>query len=996
MHAAPAHPRPGEGTGRDARAWPDAQAAALAAALTQAVRGEVRFDAGTRGMYATDGSIYRQVPIGVVVPLDVDDVLATLRVCHAHDAPVLARGGGTSLAGQCCNVAVVMDCSRHLREILSLDPQARLARVRPGCILDALRDAAERVHLTFGPDPSTHAHNTLGGMVGNNSCGVHSVMAGRTADNVRSLDIVTYDGVRMRVGATSEEELEQIIREGGRRGEIYAGLRAIRDRYADEIRRRYPRIPRRVSGYNLDQLLPENGFHVARALVGSEGTCVTVLEAELELVPSPRSRTLVVLGYPDIFEAGDHVPAILAHQPIGLEGIDAMLIDNMKRKHMHPRDRKLLPEGKGWLMVEFGGDDKDEADRKARAMMDALAREASPPCMKLFDDQAEEALLWQVRESGLGATARVPGRRDTHPGWEDAAVPPDQVGAYLRDYRALLDKYDYDCALYGHFGDGCIHCRVNYSLDTPAAVAQWHAFMEEASDLVLSYGGSNSGEHGDGQIRAWLLPKMFGEELMQAFAQFKALWDPSGRMNPGKVVDPYPPDADLRRGPSYQPPRLGTEFAYPDDDMSFARATTRCVGVGNCRNQSGGVMCPSYRATQEERYSTRGRARLLFEMLEGDPLDHGWRSPAVHEALDLCLACKGCKSDCPINVDMATYKAEFMSHFYRGRLRPRTAYAMGLIYWWARLGSRVPRLTNALLRAPGLSRLSKFIGGIAQRRTMPSFATRTFRAWFAGHEPANPHGPPVLLWPDTFNNYLHPQPLQDAVLVLEAAGYRVQMPQAELCCGRPLYAEGMLDLARHQLRDILHALAGPIDADVPVVGLEPSCVTSFRDELPRLFPGDEKALWLSRNTFIFSEFIERSGYLPPPLRRKALVHAHCHHHAVLGTAAEKRLLGRLGLDVTWLDAGCCGMAGSFGFDARKVDVSVRVGELQLLPAVRAAAPDTLIITNGFSCRQQIAQCTGRQALDVSQVLAMAVRQGPPHLLPVPVSLTDPRAADAVR
>lgn len=955
---------------------------ALAAALSEAVKGEVRFDDGSRALYATDGSIYRQVPIGVVVPLDVDDVLATLRVCHAHGAPVLARGGGTSLAGQCCNVAVVMDLSRHLRDILAIDPQARLARVRPGCILDSLRDAAEAYHLTFGPDPSTHAHNTLGGMLGNNSCGVHSVMAGRTADNVRSMDIVTYDGVRMRVGPTSEEELAQIIREGGRRGEIYAGLKEIRDRYADEIRRRYPQIPRRVSGYNLDELLPEKGFNVARALVGSEGTCVTVLEAELELVPSPPARTLVVLGYPSIFEAGDHVPAILAHGPIGLEGIDAMLIDNMKRKHMHPRDRKLLPDGKGWLMVEFGGDTRDEADGKARAMMQALEGEANAPSMKLFDDRDEEAHMWKVRESGLGATARVPGQRDTHPGWEDAAVPPDRVGAYLRDYRQLLQKYDYDCALYGHFGDGCIHCRVNYSLDTPAAVAQWHAFMEEASDLVLSYGGSNSGEHGDGQVRAQLLPKMFGETLMKAFGQFKALWDPQGRMNPGKVIDPYPMEADLRRGPDYRPPKLVTEFAYPDDEMSFARATTRCVGVGNCRNQHGGVMCPSYRATQEERYSTRGRARLLFEMLEGDPLKQGWRDPAVHDALDLCLACKGCKSDCPINVDMATYKAEFMSHYYRRRLRPRAAYAMGLIYWWARLGSKLPRLTNALLRAPGVSRLSKFIGGIAQQRTMPSFARQTFRDWFFARELVNEGRSAVLLWPDTFNNFLHPQPLKDAVAVLEAAGYHVQVPRTPLCCGRPLYAEGMLDLARHQLRDILQALAGSIDCDIPVVGLEPSCVTSFRDELPQLFPGDERAHWLSRNTFIFSEFIERSGYLPPPLKRKALVHAHCHHHAALGTEPEKRLLDKLGLDVTWLDAGCCGMAGSFGFDARHVDVSIRAGELALLPAVREADADTLIITNGFSCRQQIAQCTGRQALDVAQVMAMALEQGTPNLIPL--------------
>ncbi|MCX7512747.1 FAD-binding and (Fe-S)-binding domain-containing protein [Frateuria hangzhouensis] len=964
-------------------AFSSAAAAVLAQDLAAAIEGEVCFDDGSRALYATDGSIYRQVPIGVVKPRHAKDVEAVLRICREHDAPVLSRGGGTSLAGQCCNTAVVMDFSFHLNQIVAIDPERRRARIEPGCVLDDLRDEAEKHHLTFGPDPSTHAHNTLGGMIGNNSCGVHSVMAGRTADNVHALEIVTYDGLRMRVGPTSEEELERIIGEGGRRGEIYAGLRSIRDRYADQIRARYPKIPRRVSGYNLDELLPENGFNVARALVGTEGTCVTILEAEVRLVPSPPVRSLLVLGYPDVFEAGDHVPQILSFGPTGLEGIDDALIADMKRKDMHPKDRALLPPGGGWLMVEFGGDSKQEADAKARKLMQALKAEDHPPSMKLFDDPAEEGMLWIIRESGLGATARVPGQPDGHPGWEDAAVPPDKVGPYLRDFRKLLAKYTYTCALYGHFGDGCIHCRIAFDLSTPEAVAQWRAFMDEASDLVLSYGGSLSGEHGDGQVRASFLPKMFGDELVQAFGEFKALWDPRGRMNPGKVVDPNPMDADLRDGPGYQPPKLRTAFAYPADGMSFAQAARRCVGVGNCRNKHKNVMCPSYRATHEEKWSTRGRSHLLFEMLEGDPLKDGWRSEAVRDALDMCLACKGCKSDCPVNVDMATYKAEFMHHHYEGRLRPRAAYAMGRIFDIARVASHVPWLVNAVLQTPGLSHLAKAIGGIAQQRTMPHFASETFRDWFAARTTPRARGPEVLLWPDTFNNYLHPEPLRDAVGVLEAAGYHVVVPRATLCCGRPLYAEGMLDKARRQLGDILDALSPQIDRSVPVVGLEPSCVAAFRDELPNLFPGDERAHWLSRNTFLFSEYLDRVGYAPPPLKRKALVHAHCHHHAVIGTDAEKRLLAKTGLDFEWLDAGCCGMAGSFGFDAKKVDVSLAIGELQLLPAIRAADPDTLIITNGFSCRQQIEQCTGRTALDVSQVLAMALAQGTSNLDDIP-------------
>jgi FAD/FMN-containing dehydrogenase/Fe-S oxidoreductase len=969
-------------------AFSSAAATVLAQDLAAALEGEVCFDDGSRALYATDGSIYRQVPIGVVKPRHARDVIETLRICREHDAPVLSRGGGTSLAGQCCNTAVVMDFSYHLNQVIAIDPAQRRARIEPGCVLDDLRDQAEKHHLTFGPDPSTHAHNTLGGMIGNNSCGVHSVMAGRTADNVHALEIVTYDGLRMRVGPTSEEELEASIREGGRRGEIYAGLQSIRDRYADLIRARYPKIPRRVSGYNLDELLPENGFNVARALVGSEGTCVTILEAEVRLVPSPPVRSLLVLGYPDVFEAGDHVPQILAFGPIGLEGIDDALIADMKRKHMHPKDRALLPPGGGWLMVEFGGDSKDEADAKARRLMAALKRDEHPPSMKLFDDPVEEGMLWTIRESGLGATARVPGQPDGHPGWEDAAVPPDKVGPYLRDFRKLLAKYTYTCALYGHFGDGCIHCRIAFDLSTPEAVAQWRAFMDEASDLVLSYGGSLSGEHGDGQVRASFLPKMFGNELVHAFGEFKALWDPRGRMNPGKVVDPNPMDADLRDGPGYQPPKLETAFAYPADGMSFAQAARRCVGVGNCRNKHKNVMCPSYRATHEEKWCTRGRAHLLFEMLEGDPLKDGWRSEAVRDALDMCLACKGCKSDCPVNVDMATYKAEFMYHHYKGRLRPRAAYSMGRIFDVARAASHVPWLANAILQTPGLAHLAKAIGGIAQRRAMPHFASETFRDWFAARGKSRARGPEVLLWPDTFNNYLHPDPLKDAVGVLEAAGYRVVVPAATLCCGRPLYAEGMLDKARGQLADLMDTLSPSIDRSVPVVGLEPSCVAAFRDELPNLFPADERAHWLARNTYLFSEYLDRVGYAPPQLARKALVHAHCHHHAVIGTDAEKRLLAKTGLDCQFLDAGCCGMAGSFGFDAKKVNVSIAIGELELLPIIRAADPNTLIITNGFSCRQQIEQCTGRTALDVSQVLAMALAQGSSNLDEIPTE-TEP-------
>jgi FAD/FMN-containing dehydrogenase/Fe-S oxidoreductase len=948
---------------------------ALVNDLRAHVHGEVRFDDGARALYTTDASNYRQVPIGVVVPRDAEDVIQTVALCRRHGAPVLPRGGGTSLAGNSCNVAVVIDMSKYMHNIIAIDPERRLARVQPGLILDDLRDAAEQYHLTFGPDPATHNRCTLGGMLGNNSCGVHSVMAGNTVDNTEELEILTYDSLRLRVGPTSDAELARIIGEGGRRGEIYAKLKALRDKYADLIRARYPNIPRRISGYNLDQLLPENGFHVARALVGTEGTCVTILEATLRLVDSPRARSLVVLGYQDGYSAADHVMEILAHKPVGLEGFDRRLVANVEKKKLHPTD--ILPDGGGWLMAEFGGADKQEAIDRARALMADLRKSANPPSMKLFDDPKETEEVWGIRESGLGASARVPGQNDTWPGWEDSAAPPERLGDYLRDFRKLADRYGYECALYGHFGQGCVHTRIDFDLKTPAGLKNFRSFMEEAADLVVRYGGSLSGEHGDGQSRAELLPKMFGPELVQAFREFKYIWDPDGKMNPGKVVDPYLLDQNLRLGVTYNPPQPATHFKFPDDDGSFARATTRCVGVGKCRRMGDGTMCPSYMVTREESASTRGRARALFEMLEGDVIANGWRDKHVAETLDLCLSCKGCRRECPVNVDMATYKAEFLSHYYQGRLRPPSAYAMGLIYWWARLAAHMPGLVNFATHAPVLGDMAKLMAGVAPQRQMPVFAHQTFKEWFRQRGPRNPDRPRVILWPDTFNNYFHPATAIAAVEVLETAGYQVEVPQQSLCCGRPLYDYGMLDTAERLLLQILEALRPQIRAGIPIIGLEPSCLAVFRDELTNLFPHDEDAQRLSQQSFLLSEFLLEKvpNYQAPKLRRKAVVHGHCHHKAVMGMNAEQKILSRLGLDFEILNAGCCGMAGAFGFEKDHYDVSIKAGERVLLPAVRSAAKDTLIIADGFSCRTQIEQTTDRRALHLAQVIQMAMHDG---------------------
>ena len=959
----------------------------LARALSDRVRGEVRFDEGSRALYATDGSNYRQVPIGVVLPRDLDDVVHTVAAAREFGAPVLSRGGGTSLAGQCCNVAVVMDFSKYMRRVLEIDPGRRLARVEPGCVLDDLRHAAEAHGLTFGPDPATHTHCTLGGMLGNNSCGAHSLLCAkhgiglRTSDNTERLTVLTYDGLGLEVGPVSETELETIIRAGGRRGEIYGGLRALRDRYADLIRAKMPRLPRRVSGYSLDELLPEHGFNVARALIGTESTCVTILEATVRLVPAPRARSLLLLGFRDVYAAADRAGEILPHHPTALEGMDRCLFDWVRAKGDEDADLALLPPGGGWLLVEFGGESKEETDAQARVLMDQLAAAPDAPAMKLYDDSAEEARIWKVREGGLGSTAWVPGRPDTWEGWEDSAVPPERIGDYLREFNALLQRYDYETALYGHFGQGCVHCRIPFDLYTAEGIRRFRSFLDDAADLVVRFGGSLSGEHGDGQSKAELLPRMYGPELVQAFREFKAIWDPSGRMNPGKVVDPAPITSHLRLGTDYHPPAPATYFRYPKDRGAFARAALRCVGVGECRRESDGVMCPSYRATREERHSTRGRARLLWEMLNGDVLSGGWRNDAVREALDLCLACKGCKHDCPVTVDMATYKAEFLAHYYAGRLRPRQAYAFGWIHQWARIASAAPAMANLLTHAPGLADVAGWAVGMAPDRRAPAFAPERFKRWFR-RRGRRTGGRPVLLWADTFNDFFHPETAQAAVAVLEREGFRVYVPRAELCCGRPLYDYGFLGMARRRLRQILRTLRRPIRAGLPMVVLEPSCASVFRDELLNLLPGDEDARRLARQTCTLDELLTRHApELPlPTLRGRALVQGHCHHKSVLDFAGEEGLLRRLGLELSAPEPGCCGMAGAFGFEAGTHGAVARTcGERALLPAVRAAGEATLVIADGFSCREQIAQGTGRTALHLAEVLelAFARREGGP-------------------
>jgi FAD/FMN-containing dehydrogenase/Fe-S oxidoreductase len=961
-----------------------AQARELEHDLKRAVRGEVRFDRGSRAMYATDASNYRQIPIGLVVPRDAEDVIAAVAACRKFGAPILPRGAGTSLAGQCCNVAVVLDFTKYMNQILELNFEQRFARVQPGLVLDTLRNRAETRHLTFAPDPSTHSRCTIGGMIGNNSCGTHSLLGGKTVDNVEELRILLYDGTEMTVGAVNETELSSVIQQEGRKGQIYARLRTLREQYADLIRAKFPRIPRRVSGYNLDELLPENGFHVARSLVGSEGTCAIVLEAKLRLIPSPQHRTLVGMGYEDAYLAADHVPEILKFDPIGLEGFEGSIIDGLRKKGAPNLD--LLPDGRGYMLAEFGSGDPGQAQETAQRLVEYLKSVPNAPSVRLYS-KSEAKAIWQIREAGPRAAAFAPGAPPTYEGWDDAAVAPEKLGGYLRDIRKLLNEYGYIAAFYGHFGHGCIHMRVSFDLLTDGGIRKYGEFVERAADLVVSYGGSLSGEHGDGQSRGALLPKMFGPELMQAFGEFKAAWDPDNKLNPHKLVNTYLPTENLRLGADYKPQNPATHFQYPDDDGSFLKAAERCIGLGACRKHDSGSMCPSYMVTLEEEHSTRGRAHMLFELLQGEIVRDGWKDEAVKKSLDLCLSCKACKSECPANVDMATYKAEFLSHYYESKRRPLHAYAIGMIDRWAKLAANAPMLANFLSDAPGLRQLVRNTLHLAPQRKIPHFASYTFRqrARKQGVPAAGNSASPkrshdnkqeVILWADTFNNYFHPETCQAALEVLIDAGFEVRVSGQHLCCGRPLYDFGMLDQAKKYLERILQVLSTEIEAGMPVIVLEPSCASVFRDEMRSLFPSDPRATRLRSQMFLLSEFLDLNapGYQPPQLSAKVLLHGHCHQKAVMKMTSEESLLRKMGVEVNSLDSGCCGMAGGFGFEESNYAVSQALGERVLLPAVREAGQETLIVSNGFSCREQIRQGTGRSALHLSEVLRMAMNK----------------------
>jgi FAD/FMN-containing dehydrogenase/Fe-S oxidoreductase len=920
-----------------------------------------RTDLTTRAAYVSDASIYRRLPAAVVEPRDADQLALAVALAVDAEVPVTVRGAGTSVAGNAIGTGLVLDLSRHMNQVLEIDPEQRSARVQPGVVLDALRAAAASFGLTFGPDPSTHSRCTIGGMVGNNACGSHSVAWGTTADNVHALTQLTVDGreLRTKPGTSGDADID-------------AALTALRDEHRAAIRTELGRFSRQVSGYGLGHLLPEHGFDVPKAMVGSEGTCGLLTEATVRLVPSPPHRALAVLGFEDVYVAAAAAPALAALGALTVEGMDGELLAALRTRPGRERAGEQLPPGDGWLYCETGGATAAEAEDAARA----LAAATSGCTSVVVTDPAVMRSLWRIREEGAGIVTRMADGTEAWPGWEDSAVPPEQLASYLRGLRDLMAEHGRRGVPFGHFGEGCLHLRVDWEMTTPAGVAQYRRFVEDAAELAVAHGGTMSGEHGDGRARSELLPRMYSPEMLTAFARFKAVFDPDGRLNPGVLVDPEPLDLGIRPGPGNDRLTLGLTpvHALHADGGDLAAALRRCVGVGKCRQPDVGAMCPSFKATGDEVHSTRGRARVLAEMLRGETITTGWRSKEVHEALDLCLSCKACRNDCPVNVDVATYKAEFLHHHYRRRLRPMAHYTMGWLPLWARLAARAPRLVNAIASSRAGARLLKRAGGIEPRRDIPAFATRPWRPRRELAPAPAPGRPRVLLWPDTFTTYLSPDVGRDAVRALEALGYEVTVPSGSVCCGLTWHSTGQLDVARKVLRHTLKVLEPDLQDGVTIVGLEPSCTAMLATELTELLADDPRAKQVAAAVRTFAQVVaaHRGDWPFERLDRSAVVQPHCHQLATTGFDADRAVLQRLGVAADEVTSGCCGLAGNFGFEPGHWEVSTGAAELQLLPKVRGRADGDVVLADGFSCRTQVDQLAGTPSLHLAQLLAAAL------------------------
>ncbi len=952
-----------------------AESTDLVEELRRLVDGEVRFDAITRSLYSTDASIYRIEPIGVVLPRTEEDVIAVVETAARHNVPVLPRGGGTSLAGQTVGNAVVMDFSKYMRHVVEVNVEERWVRTQPGIILDELDRHLAPYELHFGPDPSTSNRGNIGGALGNNSCGAHSIMYGKTVDNVIGLETVLSNGDRSTLGRVDRSSLDARLRANGLEGNIFRALRSIGEETGAEVKSRYPNIQRRVSGYNLDDLEGGGPFDMARFVVGSEGTLLTITEAKLALVPNPAYKRLTVLHFDSVAESMEATVAVLELKPAAVELIDSMIIRQATDNLEYSRQMGFVQgDPEALLLVEFVGDSDIEVESK----LDVLDAKNLGYATTRVSDPREQASVWAVRKAGLGLMMNVTGPEKPLAFVEDTAVAPERLPEYVRRFDEIVKANGTTAGYYGHASVGCLHIRPLIDLKRVDGVERMASITSQISDLVLEFGGSMSGEHGDGLARSVLNEKMFGPVIYDAFRRVKGAFDPHGIMNPGKIVDAPPMTENLKIGPDYKTLNLSTGFAFSQEG-GFAAAIEMCNGQGACRKIDGGTMCPSFMATRDEEHSTRGRANALRAAISGALPVEAIGSQRLHDVMDLCLGCKGCKAECPSNVDMAKLKYEFLDRYHKTNGYGLRERMFGNIARLGKLGSMFAPFSNWAMRSQGIKDLLERYAGVDRRRDLPSFASQSFVQWFRarGGSPETTRGP-VLLFADTFTNYNHPELGHAAVKVLEGLGYQVIVPSTG-CCGRPMMSAGMLDKAKSAARHNIEQLLPYIDNGIKLVGLEPSCILSLSDEYPDLLGDNDGATRVAESVMLIEEFVEyaadRDGaqlnFIKSP--GKVMYHGHCHQKALVGSQIAMNVLGSIpGCDPEEVQSGCCGMAGSFGFEKEHYDISMQIGEQSLFGPIRALDDSVQVVSEGVSCRQQIVDGTERRAKHLVEILADAL------------------------
>ncbi|HWP56866.1 MAG TPA: FAD-linked oxidase C-terminal domain-containing protein [Candidatus Acidoferrales bacterium] len=949
----------------------------IAADLKKRIGGEVRFDRYSRLLYATDASIYEIEPIGVVVPRDKGDVQATLEVANRYRVPILPRGGGTSLAGQTVGHAIVLDFSKYMNRVLEVNREELWCRVQPGVVQDELNAHVRAMGLQFGPDTSTSNRATIGGMIGNNSAGAHSLTYGKTVDHVLELTVLLADGTETVLRDLSPEALEKKIESGGLEGRIYREVSRLAREHKQEILARYPKIMRRVTGYNLDEFIKERPFNLSRLIVGSEGTLACVVEAKMRLVPKPKWTALDVIHFHDDLEALAAANAILESAPYALESTDKMILD-LARGNIVQSRRLGFVQGNpsSLLIVEYAGEsEKEVRDRIQKLEELRKARGIGYAATQAFSPEEVKA-IWGVRKAGLGLLLGAKGDKKPIAFVEDTAVEPRRLPEFIKRFREILTRHQAVAGYYGHCSVGCMHIRPFINLKEPGEVEKMVSIANEVCDLVLEFNGAMSGEHGDGLARSHFNERLFGPRLYRAFREIKRAFDPQSLMNPGKIVDAPPMTESLRISPAYRTWQPETTLDFSAQG-GFAAAVEMCSGMGECRKKLEGTMCPSYMGTLDEEHSTRGRANALRAVLSGKVPKEDFTGRRLYEVLDLCLECKACKAECPSNVDMAKLKYEFLDHYHRANGLPLRNRIFGKIESLNRWGARLAPLSNWMANASLNRWLLERVAGIDRRRPLPQFAAETFAGWFRKHlcEGDGSRGE-VVLFHDTFNNYNTPAVAIAATRLLERAGYRVALVDKK-CCGRPMISKGMLEQAKENAAWNVGRLAPYAEKGTGIVGLEPSCLLTLRDEYPELLR-TEAARLVAERSFLLEEFLVRerdAGRVSLKIERngrKALVHGHCHQKALVGTAPTLAALSWAGYEVDEVDSGCCGMAGSFGFEKEHYELSLAIGRRRLAPAVERAGADVEIVASGISCRQQIEHLTGRKAKHPAEALWAAL------------------------